>query len=514
MANNSNTKKLKEWKEWCKHVQDSTSIESEESEKDKLQRIHSVKADYNSFVSYYFPHYADSDCADFQVKEANAVKKDPNYFGVWEWPREHAKSVHADVIVPLWLKANTLLNGMILVGKNYNDACRQLSDIQAELEFNQRFIADFGVQLTLGNWMEGDFTTADNIEFIAIGRGQSPRGFRNQGKRPNYCVVDDIDDDEIVKNESRVEKVVEWLLGSLYGAMDIRNSIFIMIGNRIHPKSILAHVVGDIDGKPKRKGLRHSKVMATVDGTFTGKPSWHQKFTSEQLQLRFSRMGTFMALREYFHKAVIKGKHFKNDWINWGRVPRLNSMDNIVAYFDPSYKPKTTSDYKAISVWANKGIKLYKIDQFCKQTTITEAVKWMYDLHEEMIQSNCVCEYWMEDVFLQDMFFDDFEEEARIRGYYLPIRGDKRKKPDKFARIMSLAPLYERGLVTYNIKQKNNQHFRDATDQLIGFEKGSSIHDDAPDADEGAIWMIQRRARVSEWQGTVGQRKSKLINGY
>ncbi len=494
------------WKEWCRIVQNATNINLKEPEEVKAKRIKKALSAYDFFVNYYFPHYATDPCADFHIREAKAVKKDPNFFGVWEWPREHAKSVHANVILPLWLKADRQIRGMILVGKNNDDASEQLSDIQAELEVNQRYIQDFGFQMKSGSWEEGNFTTNDGIQFIAIGRGQSPRGFRNREKRPDYCVVDDIDDDEIVQNPDRVEKVVDWLLGSLYGSLEIKSSRLLVIGNRIHPSSILANIVGDVANKPKRKGLHHSKVMATVDGTFTGKPTWWQKFKSKVLQIRFERMGMTLALREYFHKAVIRGKIFKNEWIHWGRIPKLQDMDYIVAYFDPSYKAKTTNDYKAVKVWGKKGIKLYSIDAFVKQTSITEAVQWMYDYYESLPE-DVICDFFMEEVFLQDMFYDDFEVEANIRNYFLPIQGDTRKKPDKFARIQALSPYYERGLVMHDIKQKNNYHMLLGIEQTLGFQKGSQIHDDSPDADEGAIHILQSRARVEAFEGRVRSRK-------
>ncbi|NJM14023.1 MAG: hypothetical protein HC896_00320 [Bacteroidales bacterium] len=70
-------------------------------------------------------------------------------------------------------------------------------------------------------------------------------------------------------------------------------------------------------------------------------------------------MGYYGAMREYFHNPIIKGKVFKAEWIKWGRVPHFGSFDDMVCYFDPSYKAKTTSDFKAIKVWARAGIKLF-----------------------------------------------------------------------------------------------------------------------------------------------------------
>ncbi len=499
----------KRWKEHCRLVQTSTALVRTETQEERDKYVARLKRDYRFFVSELFPHYASAPTAEFQVKEANVVKNDPNFFGVWEWPREHAKSVHGDVILPLWLWINEELSGMVLVGKNYDDACMLLGDIQAEFEFNQRLAHYFGLQKKIGAWEEGEFEIADGILFKAYGRGQSPRGLRNREKRPNYCAVDDIDDDEIVLNINRVEQTVDWLLGSLYGALDIRKSRFLMLGNRIHPKSVLAHIVGDTElGKPKRARLHHSKVMATVDGTFTGAPSWPEKFTSEQLQVRFQRMGYFLANREYFHNPIIKGKVFKAEWIHWGKIPQLRSMDHIVAYFDPSYKPKTTNDYKAIKVWGKLGVKLFHIAAFCKQATITEAVQWFYDFHEALPQ-DVICDYYMEEVFLQDIFYDDFEAEARLRGYYLPVRGDTRQKPDKYSRIQAISPYWERGLVTYNIAKKTDSHMITGIEQTLGFQKSATIHDDGPDADEGAIWILQNKGRQEAFPGRIGLRKRK-----
>ena len=118
--------------------------------------------------------------------------------------------------------------------------------------FNERYKADYGVQYKSGKWDEGHFVTNDGIGFWAFGRGQSPRGAREAANRPNLILVDDIDDAEICKNEKRVQEATDWVLGDLFGCAPIKGSRFIIIGNRIHKKSILTHLVGDVeDDDPK-----------------------------------------------------------------------------------------------------------------------------------------------------------------------------------------------------------------------------------------------------------------------
>lgn len=503
----------KRWQELCKTVQEQTTVLIVETETEKAKTIKKLLKDYNFFVQTMFPHYTFDketgkhvDCADFQIDFANKCKADQNFKGVAEWPREHAKSVHIDIFIPMWLKAAKQLDGMVLGGKSYDDACTLLGDIQAELQFNKRYTHYFGLQYNSGNWEQGDFICIDNCYFMAIGRGQSPRGIRKGAKRPNYGAIDDIDDDELVESESRVEAVVNWILGGFMGALDLRSSRFLMAGNGIHPKSVLRHIVGDIDeGVAKRAGIYHSKVLATVDGTLTGLPTWWQKFKPEVLYARFALIGYYMAMKEYFHVSAIVGKVFKREWINWDKIPKLKELDAVVMYFDPSYKAKTSNDFKAVSVWGNKGIRLYKIKQYCKQGSITSAVKWMYDYYETLPEAVNL-EIYMEDVFLQDMFFDDFEAEAIERGYYLPIVGDKRDKPDKFARVLANSADYERGLIIYNEAERNDADFQNGLSQLLAFQKGSRVHDDAPDADEGAIYKLKRVTRTSGFTPRLGKR--------
>ncbi|MDP1812348.1 MAG: hypothetical protein Q8K66_13180 [Sediminibacterium sp.] len=517
-----NKQELKEAREkWEKHsawIQHSSTFGPQWTDhKARSLRIAKALVNYDYFTEEYFTHYCiDKEGvliknADFHSEFANAVKKDPNFFGCAEWPREHAKSVHCTIIIPLWLKVNGMLDGCILTSKSEDDAKRLLGDIQAELKSNQKFISDFGEQYNEGSWEDGKFITKDEVFFYAKGRGQSPRGIRYKSKRPNLGISDDIDDDEIVNNQHRVQKVVKWLLSAFIGALDLRQSRFIMVGNRFHPKSILAHIVGDVEeGDPKRKGLYHSKIYATTNGEIDGEPTWWQKFSKQVLKRRFDFIGSIETLKEFFHKYVLEGKRFKAEWIHWNKIPPLNEMDSLVVYFDPSYKATSSSDYKAIRFWAKKGIKKYLIRSFVRQTSITQSVKWMYDLYETIPEGiRAEVDFWMEDVFLQDQFFADFEAEADLRGYYLPIRGDKRDKGDKFARIESMTPMYERGHVIWNEDERKSPDAQNGLIQYMGFEKGSAIHDDAPDADEGAWYKMDKKTFRQRNKPVLGNDKNE-----
>ncbi len=157
---------------------------SSDSENVKAARIRRARSDYNFFVKEYFPHLATKPTAKFQIKAAVLIKLTKCIRALLEWARGHAKSSHASLLIPLWLllQETPQLYFMVLVSKSQDAAIRLLSDLQAELQYNERLINDFGKQVLDGSWTEGEFNTTGGAKFMALGRGQSPRGLKNRGE--------------------------------------------------------------------------------------------------------------------------------------------------------------------------------------------------------------------------------------------------------------------------------------------------------------------------------------------
>lgn len=498
---------LEQWKKHCETVQNSTTINVAESEKDKLARIKQVRGDYAAFVAYYFPHYTvnpetgkTTPCADFHIKAANKVKKERNLKAVFKWHRGAAKSTHLDIFIPLWLKCQEVkqLNVMVLVGKSEDNANTLLADIQAELQFNQRYIHDFGQQYNNGSWEDGEFVTKDGTAFFARGRGQSPRGLRYRSHRPDYIVIDDLDDDELCESPARVTRLTNWVKEALFGALDGGRGRFIMVGNLIAKNSVLANIAAT-------DGVHVSQVNIWDKN---GNVSWAAKWTPDEVKAieRFQGYRSFQ--KEYMNNPITEGAVFRQDWIKWGKLPDLKKFEELILYIDPSFKGTTKNDYKAAKLWGKVGTQLWHIKAFVRQCSVAEMVRWLYDLYEWSIGKNIAIKWYMEANFMQDTILDEFRREGDLRGYQLPISGDKRKKPDKFQRVEAISPLWERGFVTYNEDEKNDPDMLTGIDQTLAFEKGMRGHDDAPDADEGAIWYLQKHTRVNSFTPSFGRRNN------
>lgn len=373
---------------------------------------------------------------------------------------------------------------MVTVGKSEDAAVRLLGDLQAELEYNQRLIADFGEQKNIGSWLAGEFKTKGGAKFLAVGRGQSPRGLRDREARPDYIAIDDLDDDELCRNEKRVKELTDWVREALFGALDVGRGRFIMVGNLIAKNSVLANIAAS-------KGVYVSKIQA-VDRE--GNPVWAEKWTKEEAQAYKDFVGYRAWEKEMMHNPITDGTIFRHEWIRYKKLPKLQKYDMLVCYTDPSFKSTTANDYKACRLWGKIGTELHLIDTYVRQDTVTGMVRWLYNLYESL-PDDVVVSFYMEANFMQDIILDEFDTEGRLRGYQLPIMPDTRNKPEKIQRIEAVSPLWERGKVYYNAALKDSPDMVTGIEQTLALERGSRAHDDAPDADEGAIWFLQRATR-------------------
>lgn len=493
------------WKQHCETVQAATAVNINETQAQRLARIRHLRTDYAAFVDYYFPHWTinpetgkATPCAPFHVSAANKILKDRNLKAAFQWHRGAAKSTNMDVFVPMWLMAqeHREINVMVLVGKSEDNAKTLLGDIQAELQYNQRYIHDFGEQYNVGTWEEGEFVTRSEVAFFARGRGQSPRGLRYRSHRPDYVVIDDLDDDELVESPARVTKLFDWVRSALFGTLDGGRGHFIMVGNLIAKNSVLA------------KWCDIKSVHVTKVNIYDSKGgiSWASKWTPQEVKDIENVVGYRAFQKEYMNNPIIEGAIFRNEWIRWGKRPAWSKFSELVLYIDPSFKGSIKNDYKAAKLWGKAGTMLYHLRAFVRQSSVAEMVRWCYDLYEWTREQGISVRWYMEANFMQDTILDEFRREGELRSYQLPITGDKRKKPDKFQRVEAISPLWERGFVVYDETQKDDPDMLAGIDQTLAFEKGMRGHDDAPDADEGAIWLLQRDTRAKSFNPSFGRR--------
>jgi phage terminase large subunit-like protein len=484
---------IKARRRWGYHVDKIrrfTSVEVGESKAVQLARIERARRDYAFFVEYYFPHFCTDErtgkiiaSAKFHIEAANKILRNRDLRRVFEWARAHAKSTHMDLFVPMWLKCQKerQINVMVLVGKSQDNANTLLGDLQAELQYNERYTHDFGQQYKSGSWSEGAFVTVDETAFFARGRGQSPRGLRVFAQRPDYIVADDLEDKDTAKNPIRQLETVSWIEGDLIPAMDGNVRRYLHPNNNPFPSSIQGMLE-----------QRHPEwKLHRVDACPGAKrlPRWSSKYSRDYYLQLEEELTTLVLEAEYNNNPHVIGKIFVDSLIIWDKVPHINHFQHLLAYWDVAYSDAVTADYNAVKVWGLKGDKFYLIKAYVRQSTMGDAIRWMFELQKMLpVRIN----FYYESQFWNDALLMTYREIRRLYNCDISLIKDDVKKENKYDRMLTMLPYYQQERVIYNIAEKASNDMQVGLAQLKGIEPGYKTHDDSPDADERAIHLLSR----------------------
>lgn len=231
---------------------------------------------------HYFRHHFRGPSPGFHLKillEALKVA----YLAIAS-PRESAKSTIITFLLPAHQIAFKKKRFIIIIQSTYTKAVGSLETIKKEFKENQWLVRDFGVQIRKDS--EGDtiFRHSDGFEtqVICAGRDQigTLRGRKFGAYRPDLVIVDDVEDDEMVKNpDRRVDLMnnfdeVIMLLGE-------RNIVqVIVIGTILHDDSQMAKLVDLNHYKEFRKLLFRGRNKLK-DGSLQS--LWEYKWTVEEL---------------------------------------------------------------------------------------------------------------------------------------------------------------------------------------------------------------------------------------
>ena len=504
------------WQKIVERTKSIKTIDDLETETERAKRIRRLESDYVLWFEYYFPNYAKTKCAWFHRRLAKNIIANRRIKQLAEWYRSAAKSVHIDMGIPLYLYyVKHELGFMLLVGENATKAAKLLGDVQAQIEFNPRLLKDYGQRRQQGDWAEGDFSTNDGVRFMSLGFMENPRGAREADRRPDYIVVDDVDNKRHIHNDRLMDEGVSFITEDVWGCFDTGDNSterFVYANNNFHKNSItnrLKHYFVEAKAKAKQNG-EHDEfdvmTVCAVKNLDTFEPAWPEKTSADYWRKKFDTMPYRSFMREYMNTHVEEGSIFRFEDMLYGDMLRLDRYDGLVFYGDLSYKEQ--GDFKGMVLVGKTSRQFHIIHTYLRRGSRAKVAEWLYNLYEDKHLERYNIRYMIEGLFAMDDFVNDFDIEGDRRGYYIPVMADRRGKENKFDRIESLCGHFERHNVIFNNKEKESPDQIRLRDQFLAFEKGSRVNDDGPDAVHGAFKELFTITRVDKFPVVTTGRKA------
>jgi len=486
-----------DWDEFVQNMNRDAPVERNETEREKRKRVEEMEGNHEAWFKYYFSNFYTSEPARFHLRSTKRIMNNPEWYEVRAWSRELSKS-GLTMMEVLKLVLTGQKSNVVLTSNSKDNAERLLRPYKTILEKNNRIINDYGPQEKHGSWADSEFITRKGVSFRAIGAGQSPRGTRNDAKRPDVLLVDDFDTDEDCRNPDTVDKKWGWLERAFYATRSISDPLLVIFcGNIIAEHCCIKNAMKIAD---------KAEVINIRDDN--GKSTWPEKNTEEMIDRTLSKISYISAQGEYYNNPITKGKVFEK--LHYKRIQPLHHYRFLVAYTDPSYKGGKKNDYKATALVGRFKDEYHVIKVYCAQTSTADMLDWQYNIMKE-VAGRVPVYFYIEWPSIDDSLKLEMMKANERHKITLPLKADERVKLEKFFRIESLLEPLNRGeKLWFNEKLKTSDHMKAMEDQFLALSPTSRAHDDGPDAVEGAVYKINSKvgSDSSQIQTYGGGRKN------
>ena len=408
-------------------------------------------------------------------------------------PREFAKTTITSFGYVLHQVCHGLRHFIIIASDTEDLASDLTGYLYLELLHNERLKCDFG-ELVRDHWAVDDFVTLTDVRLKARGRGQRLRGLKHKQHRPDLIVLDDVENDQQAKSPDLVKKLLSWITGAVYPAIEASGSLF-WIGTILARKSALYTAIHSEEEPWKHWTRRIYRALnENVGRESEAHPAmtslWPSRHPVPTLLEQKRLMGSLAFNREKQNDPVDEEGFFQEAWFRFYHPADLSGKDLIVAgFFDPSIGTGETADYKAVLTVGleRREMIFYVLDAYIRRGTLDEALRAAFIRHEQW-------NYWLfgvEDNLFQRLLLREFDRLSKERGVVLPVRGVTARTA-KETRISRLSALVERGQIRF-CRGRGNQDL--LLEQLLYFP-AKTVHDDGPDALEGAVGLLEGGASM------------------
>jgi len=457
-----------------------------------MEKISLVKAiaskDIQAFGELLFPNHLNKKTPEFHKEIYKVLQGELKRIGIGA-PRGHAKSTLVGLTYLAWIIVHKKAKFILLVSDTYSQSVLFLEALKAEFEGNDKLKGLYG-DMTSKNWSEGEIVV-NGIMIKALGAGMKVRGLKFRESRPDLIVVDDLENDELVENKERRDKLERWFNGALVPSMD-KDGRLIMIGTILHYDSLLCKI---LDNKKYTEFYKR-----TYKAISNGKALWEEHLNLQELekikQDYISKGQGYLFYQEYQNDPVSdEYRKFKIEKFRYYDDKEIEKKQlNTFITIDRAYSLDKTADFTGVivvSVDKENNWYVRQAERF--KGTEKDLIDKIFDLKS----------YWSPDKIGVEQKAYEYTikvalvDEMKRRNIFFTIEELKDAGTAKNKRIEGILPRFENGTIYFK------REFTDLIDEMITFPRG--IHDDLIDslAHQLAIAKQPNLVKANVYKGTI-----------
>jgi hypothetical protein len=401
--------------------------------------IYRLGLDHRLAHESLFGHRHSHATPPFHYDMIDELHSDAPRIAQWAF-RNAAKTTRAEeaVIIKALYRRH---HNMLIIGESEERAAERLAAIKYEFEYNEHIEAMFG-SVVGPKWHETFAELSNGVVIQAKGRGQSLRGIKHLQYRPDFVLIDDIENEENVAKPEFRDATELYIIRVVIPSMASPACPVRALLNMLDPDCLVVRL-------QKRKSWIVKKYPIEHFDAETGgrKATWEDMFpitVIDGIKQEFEEAG---AMNEYQQEymgdpADPSARTFKSSMIKV--EPTVRRWEPTYAMYDPARTVGVKSAHTGKVVFSWVGTKLIVWEG--------DGQLWMPDkIIEDMFQTcdtyNPI-ELGVEKEGLEEFIMQPLRAEQTRRHQIIPVKVMK-APVGKLAFIRSLQPFFSSGDVVF-----------------------------------------------------------------
>ena len=432
-----------------------------------------VKSDFLSFVKHVWPEFIEGSHHKIIADKFNKIAEGKIKRMIINMPPRHTKSEFASNMLPAWMIGRKPDLKIIQTTHTTELAVRFGRKAKTLID-SPEYQEIFKTRLREDSQAAGKWETEQGGEYYAAGVGSAITG-----RGADLLIIDDPHSEQDALNADALEKAYEWYTSGPRQRLQPGGTIVVVM-----TRWSLKDLTGALIKAQKEVKSDQWEVIEFPAIMPSGEPVWPQYWKLDELEKVQASLSIPKWNAQWMQNPTSEaGAIIKKEWWRVWDDEEIPPLKHVIQSYDTAFLKKQTADYSAITTW---GV-FYPEEDGAANLILLDSLKGRYEFPELRREALQQYDYWKPETVVIESKASGLPLTAELRQMGIPVVNfTPSKGNDKHARVNSVAPLFESGVIW----APDKKFAEEVIEECAAFPYGD--HDDLVDSMTQAVMRFRQ----------------------
>ena len=432
-----------------------------------------VKSDFLSFVKHVWPEFIEGSHHKIIAEKFNKIAEGKIKRMIINMPPRHTKSEFASNMLPAWMIGRKPDLKIIQTTHTTELAVRFGRKAKTLID-SPEYQEIFKTRLREDSQAAGKWETEQGGEYYAAGVGSAITG-----RGADLLIIDDPHSEQDALNADALEKAYEWYTSGPRQRLQPGGTIVVVM-----TRWSLKDLTGALIKAQKEVKSDQWEVIEFPAIMPSGEPVWPQYWKLDELEKVQASLSIPKWNAQWMQNPTSEaGAIIKKEWWRVWDDEEIPPLKHVIQSYDTAFLKKQTADYSAITTW---GV-FYPEEDGAANLILLDSLKGRYEFPELRREALQQYDYWKPETVVIESKASGLPLTAELRQMGIPVVNfTPSKGNDKHARVNSVAPLFESGVIW----APDKKFAEEVIEECAAFPYGD--HDDLVDSMTQAVMRFRQ----------------------